>query len=319
MPAPAPGPGEVGVDLSAAGVNFPDLLMSRGKYQLRPPLPFVPGMEGAGVVRAVGPGVAAFAPGDRVIARMQLGAFAERCVVPSSHVAPLPQRFDMVTGAGFSVAAATAYTALVRRGRLEAGEWLVIHGASGGVGLAAVQVAKRLGARVIATGSDDRKLAVVRDHGADHLVNLRAEDWRARVLELTGGAGADVIYDPVGGETFETSLRALAWGGRLLVIGFAGGRIGTVKTNLPLLKSSEVVGVRSGEFGRRHPDLAGEDFRRLLAWAEEGALTPRISHTLPLAEAGKALQLLDERRVLGKVVLLIGENSSPLTGASPVA
>jgi NADPH2:quinone reductase len=304
VPPPELGPGDVRVRLAACGVNFPDLLMVENKYQHKPPLPFVPGMEGAGEVVEVGAGVTELGLGDQVITRQLTGAFAEECVVPEVRALRRPACFDAIQGAAFSVAYATAYHALVSRGGLRTGEWLLIHGASGGVGLAAVQLGSLFGARVIATGGDPAKLRIATEHGAEHAIDY-GRGFREQVKEITAGAGADVIYDPVGGDVFEESLRCINWGGRLLVVGFAGGRIAGLKTNLPLLKGCAVVGVRGGEYARRDPVQGRADLEVLLAWAEEGKLTPHVSHILPLERAAEALHLMADRKVVGKAVLRI--------------
>jgi len=302
--APAPlGPGQARVAMRAAGVNYPDLLMVAGGYQLRPPLPFTPGMEGAGVVVEAAPDAAPWRPGDRVIVRMRPGTFAEEVAVDADALLPMPASFSFEEAAAYMVGHGTAWHALADRGRLAAGETLLVHGASGGVGLAAVEVGKLLGARVIATGGDPAKLEAVRARGADETIDLR-DGFRERVLELTGGRGADVIYDPVGGEVFNGSLRCVAWRGRILVIGFPAG-IPNVPANLALLKGIAVVGVRAGEYARRDPALGRADRERLLKLADEGRLRPHVSHRLPLARAAEALELLRDRRVVGKAVLVM--------------
>ncbi len=301
---PEAGPGEVKIAMRAAGLNFPDVLMVAGGYQLKPELPFTPGMEAAGDVVAVGEGVEHVAPGDRVIAALRFGAFAERLVVPAASTMPMPDNWDYPTAAAFKAAYGTAFVGLVRRGQLEAGETLLVHGASGGVGLAAVELGKILGAKVIATGSNDDKLAVVKQYGADHVLNIaRAPDFREAVKDLTGGRGADVIYDPVGGDVFDQSTRCIAWEGRLLVIGFAGGRIPTVSANIPLIKGFSVIGVRAGEYARRAPEKGRENFDTLLAWAAQGRINPHVSHRFPLAEVKAAMQVIIDRQVVGKAVL----------------
>jgi NADPH2:quinone reductase len=303
LPCVAPGPREVLVRLHAASVNFPDLLMTKGLYQFRPDPPFVLGMEGAGVVAAVGSEVTQFAVGDRVLAHQKTGCYAERIVLPAGSVRPLPSRLDFAQGAAFQAAAVTAYVALVRKGGLASGETLLVHGASGGVGMAAVQLGRHLGARVIATGTSDEKLAVVREQGAHEVINLTREDLRDRVKELTGGRGADVIYDPIGGDVFDASTRCIAWDGRLLVIGFVSGRIPSIAANIPLIKGFSVVGVRAGEYGRRNPEKGAENLRAIDLLAEQGVFRPYIGARFPLERALDALRHIAERKVLGKVVI----------------
>jgi NADPH2:quinone reductase len=297
------GAGQVRVAMRGAGVNYPDLLMTAGGYQLKPPLPFTPGLEGAGTVAEVAPDVAGWRPGDRVIVRARPGTFAEEAVVGPEALLPMPQALSYAEGAALTVGYGTAWHALVDRGRLAAGETLLVHGASGGVGLAAVEIGKMLGARVIATGGDAAKLAVVKARGADEAIGTAA-GWRDRVLELTGGRGADVIYDPVGGDLFTQSLRCVAWRGRILVVGFPAG-VASLPANDVLLQGCAVIGVRAGEHGRREPEAARRNQERILALAGEGKLRPHISHRLPLARAAEALELLRDRKVVGKVVLVM--------------
>lgn len=302
MPSAALGPGQVRVRLMACGVNFPDALMVAGSYQHKPPLPFVPGMEAAGVVTEVAPEVAEFGPGDRVITRHRSGAYADEAMVPSGAVMPLPAGFDFTAGAAFGVAASTAWHALVQRGRLRTGQVLLVHGAGGGVGLAAVEIGRLLGARVIATAGAAERLEAARRRGAEDVIDHRREDVSARVLSLTGGAGADLVYDPVGGQIFETSLRCLAPGGRLLAVGFTGG-IPRPDLDRLLEREIAVVGVRAGEHGRRRPVEAAANARALLDLAGRGHLRPEVSKVLPLEHAAEALRLLLDRRIVGRVVL----------------
>ena len=278
---PEVGPTEVKVALHAAAVNFPDLLMVQGKYQFKPPLPFSPGFEGAGEVIAVGNAVTGFSVGDRVITRHRYGGFAEEIILPPQALIPLPGNFSYTQGAAFFGGYNTAYVALVCRGQLQSGEVLLVHGAAGGVGLAAVEIGKLLGATVIGTASTARKLEVIQQKKADHLINY-TEGFREQVLALTEGRGADMIYDPVGGDVLDESTRCIAWGGRLLVIGFAGGRIAEVRSNIPLIKGFSLVGVRAGEFGRRDPQAAQANEQVLMSWAKEGRLQPYISQIFPL-------------------------------------
>ena len=294
-------PGEVRVAVHAAGINFPDVLMAAGEYQLKPPLPFTPGMEAAGDVIEVN-GAAGIAVGDRVIVKMRHGAYADEAVVTASQLTPLPQAFDYAEGATFLAGHGTAYHALIDRGKVQPGEVLLVHGAGGGVGLAAVEMGKMLGATVIAAASSEEKLAVAQARGADHLVLYGREPFRDAVKRITEGRGADVVFDPVGGEVFENSVRCIAWGARLLVIGFTGG-IGLARTNLLLIKGASVLGVRAGEAVRRDPALGEARLKALLAWAEAGKIRPNVSHRLPLEEWAKAMRLLVDRKAIGRVAL----------------
>jgi NADPH:quinone reductase len=298
---PSPGKGEVKVRLRAASVNFPDILMVQGKYQLKPELPFSPGMEGAGDVVAVGDGVARVKAGDKVVVGSRFGCYAEEIVVPEGAVRALPSGFDYAKGAAYPAAYLTAYVGLVRRGLLQRGETLLVHGAAGGVGLAAVDLGKLLGARVIATASTEEKRAFLKNYGADHV--LPPSGFRETVKELTGGRGADVVYDPVGGDVFDESVRCIAFDGRLLVIGFTSGRIPTVSVNMPLIKGFSVVGVRAGEYGRQFPAKGVENIRTIDAWASEGKIRPHVCATFPLEGAHEAMAMLQNRQVIGKVVL----------------
>jgi NADPH2:quinone reductase len=300
---PPPGPGQVVVAIRAAGLNFPDTLMVAGRYQLKPPFPFSPGMEAAGEVYQVGPDVTAWKPGDRVVIRMRFGAFQEMMLVEAEALVALPDAFSYVEGACFHVAAATATHGVMQRGRLAPGETLLVHGAGGGVGLAAVEVGKLLGAQVVAVAGGDDKLAAARSRGADHLIDHRREDFRSRVMEITGGRGADVVFDPVGGDTFDASLRCTAWGGRLLVVGFAGGRIQTIPGNQPLLKGIDIVGVQALTHLLRDP-AGGQAYTRwMYHHAAEGHLRPHISATLPLECYEEALALLSSRQAVGRIAL----------------
>jgi len=295
-------PGEVRVAVHAAGINFPDILMAAGEYQLKPELPFTPGVEAAGEVTEVADGVAGFAAGDRVIVKMRHGAYADEAVVTLSQLVLLPRAFDYAEGATFLAAHGTAYHALIDRGQLKPGEVLLVHGAGGGVGLAAVEMGKFLGATVIAAASSEEKLGVAQAKGADHLVLYGREPFRDAVKRLTDGRGADVVFDPVGGAVFEESMRCIAWGARLLVIGFTGG-IGLARTNLLLIKGASVLGVRAGEAVRRNPDLAEVRIKKLLEWAEAGKIRPHISHRLPLEDYAQAMRLLVDRKAIGRVAL----------------
>ena len=300
---PDPGPGEVLVAVEAAGVNFADTLMVAGSYQEKPPFPFSPGLEMAGTVAAVGSGVTRVEPGQRVMALADWGCFAERALAREADVFPLPDGVESVVAAGFPITYGTAHGALVWRAALQPGETLLVHGAAGGAGLATVEVGKALGATVIATAGGPEKLAVAGAHGADHLIDYREEDIRERVKALTDGRGADVVFDPVGGRVFEDSLRAVPWGGRLLVIGFAAGDLPKIPANIVLVKNLSVLGFYWGAYRRRAPDLVEAQFRELFAWLGEGKLRPRVSETFDLAEAAAALELLSARKATGKVVL----------------
>lgn len=302
IPVPEVGAGEVLVHVAAASVNFPDLLMSQGKYQMKPELPFTQGMECAGIVEAVGEGVTDFAPGDRVVGGNKTGAFAEYAVLPAAGLSRVPEAMGFAEAAAYPAAYLTAYVALVRRANLQAGETLLVHGASGGVGMAAVDVGKLLGATVIATSASDRKLDTVLAHGADYVINV-SQGFRDKVKTLTGGRGADVIFDPVGGDVFDESVRCIAFDGRLLVIGFTSGRIPEVKVNMPLIKGFSVVGVRAGEYGRRFPQRGKENMAAIWKWAAEGKTRPRVHAELPLEDWREAYRLLTDREVVGKVVL----------------
>jgi len=301
-PSPVPGPGQVLVRVRAASVNFPDYLMTKGLYQLKPELPFTPGMEAAGDILALGPDVTGWTVGDRVVATMRFGAFAEEVLASAAGLMAIPPGFDYATGCAFPAAYSTAWVALRRRDYVKPGETLLVHGAAGGVGLAAVELGKLFGARVIATIGDDAKADVVRRYGADVVINYR-KGFREAVLEATGGRGADVIYDPVGGDVFDESTRCIAWGGRILIIGFAGGRIADLKTNMALIKGFSVVGVRAGEFARRNPPAGRENMEALLRLCAEGHINPHVSHRLPLEKAADAMKVLADRQVIGKCVL----------------
>ncbi|HEX2197142.1 MAG TPA: NADPH:quinone oxidoreductase family protein [Burkholderiales bacterium] len=304
LPSARPGPGEVVVTVKAASVNFPDVLIIQNKYQFKPPLPFSPGSELAGVVKEVGDGVTAFKPGDRVIAFTTYGAFAEEAKTEVGRLLPIPDGMDFASAAAFLLTYATSDHALRDRGALQAGETLLVLGAAGGVGLAAVEIGKALGARVIACASSPDKLAVCREHGADEGIDYAAEDLRERIKALTDGRGVDVVYDPVGGAFSEPAFRSLAWRGRLLVVGFAAGEIPKLPLNLPLLKGASLVGVFWGDFARREPRAFAEGVRQLGRWYAEGKLRPHVSQTLPLARAADALKLMAARQVKGKIVLI---------------
>jgi NADPH2:quinone reductase len=296
--------GEVRVAIHAAGINFPDILMVAGQYQLKPELPFTPGVEAAGEVTEITAGVAGVAVGDRVIVKMRHGAYADEAVVVPSQLTQLPSTFDDAEGATFLAAYGTAYHALIDRGQVKSGEVLLVHGASGGVGMAAVEIGKILGATVIAAASSEEKLAVAQANGADHLVLYAREPFRDAVKRITDGRGADVVFDPVGGEVFEDSMRCIAWGARILVIGFTGG-IGLARTNLLLIKGASVLGVRAGEAVRRNPAAGAVRIKQLLEWAEAGEIRPNVSHRLPLEEWATGMRLLIDRKAIGRVALMM--------------
>ncbi|HZR24623.1 MAG TPA: NADPH:quinone oxidoreductase family protein [Vicinamibacterales bacterium] len=302
-PSPVAGPGEVVVSVKACGVNFPDVLIIENKYQLKPPLPFSPGSELAGVVKSVGDGVTNARVGDRVLAITGYGAFAEEVKVDAKRLVPIPAGMDFVTAASFGLTYATSDHALRDRGELKAGETLLVLGAAGGVGIAAIEIGKALGARVIACASTDDKLAVCREHGADATINYATEDLRERIKALTDSKGPNVIYDPVGGPYTEPALRSIAWRGRLLVVGFAAGEIPKIPLNLTLLKGCSIVGVFWGDFARREPQHFAQSVDQLGRWFANGQLKPHVSATFPLERAADALKVMATRQVKGKLVL----------------
>ncbi|HRD28040.1 MAG TPA: NADPH:quinone oxidoreductase family protein [Caulobacter sp.] len=303
IPVPSPAAGEVLVAVKAASVNFPDLLMTRGEYQLKPPLPFVGGMELAGEIVALGEGVEAFAVGDAVVGGAKLGGFAAFATLPAATIRRKPDNLTFSQAAAIGAAYLTAWVALVRRARIEPGEWVLVHGAAGGVGLAAVDLARALGARVIAASASDEKLKIVADaYAPDAVVNVTG-GFRDKVRAITGGAEADVIYDPVGGEVFDESVRCIAFDGRLLVVGFTSGRIPTISVNMPLIKGFSVVGVRAGEYGRQFPDRGRENMDAVWKLAAEGVIRPRVHAELPLERWREAFDLLADRKVVGKAIL----------------
>ena len=310
LPAPSTGPGQVMIDVHAAGVNFADILMVAGQYQEKPPLPFVPGLEVAGTIRAIGPGVKRLTPRQRVMAVLDHGGFAEQAVVRESDVFPIPDDMDFAVAAAFTIAYGTAYGALRWRADLRPGELLLVTGAAGGVGLSAVEVGKALGASVIAGASGVDKLALAAARGADHVIDYRDQDLRTRLKEIAqrlGKAGIEVAFDPVGGDTFDALFRALAWNGRVVVIGFAGGRIQQIPANLLLVKNATALGFWWGSYRRHAPELLSPAFAELIGWWSQGLLRPHVSHRLPLGEAAEALKSLKERRATGKVVLTLKE------------
>jgi NADPH2:quinone reductase len=304
VPDPAPpGAGEIQVRLAARGVQYVDVLMLAGKYQFRPDPPFIPGGEGAGAVIAVGPDVTRFKPGDRVMSRHRLGAMAELGNCRADECDPVPAGMALDAAAVFRAAYHTAYHALLQRGRLQQGDWVLINGAAGGIGIAAIQVAKLFGATVIATASTEDKRAACRAEGADHAIDYR-DKLRDTVLALTRGRGVDIVYDPIGAAVFDESLRCLAWGGRILVLGFLGGGPSQPRTNYLLIKGLEVIGVRLGGVTDHQPEIGRANMRTLVELAGAGKLRPRISHRFPLARAADAFQALIDRQVVGKAVVV---------------
>lgn len=302
--SPRPGPGQVLVDVKASALNFPDGLMVQGLYQVKPPLPFSPGAELAGLIQEVGEGVQGLSVGDRIIGFPGVGAFAEECVVNAERLLPLPEGMDFATGAALVLTYGTSLHALADCGRLQAGETLLVLGAAGGVGAAAVEIGKAMGARVIAAASSDDKLALCRRLGADETINYSGEDLRKRALELTDGRGVDVVYDPVGGSYTESALRATAWRGRLLIVGFAAGDIPKIPLNLALLKERSLVGVYWGDSTRHDPRGHVKNMKQLMAWFAGGKIKPVVSEQVPLAEAPGAIARILSRQVKGKVVIL---------------
>jgi NADPH:quinone reductase len=308
VPSPTAGPGEVVVSVKAASVNFPDVLIIQNKYQIKPPLPFSPGSELAGVVKEVGGGVTRVKPGDRVMAVTTYGAFAEEVKTEASRLVPLPDGMDFATASAFLLTYGTSDHALSDRGALKAGERLLVLGAAGGVGVAAIEIGKALGAFVIACASSVGKLAVCREHGADATIDYATEDLRERIKALTAGEGIDVVYDPVGGAYTEPALRSLRWRGRLLVVGFAAGEIPKIPINLTLLKGCSIVGVNIGGFSKNEPDQFAARIGQLTRWFEEGKLRPHVSETMPLERAADALAPMAARQMQGKIVLLSGDD-----------
>ena len=302
-PPPVVGAGQLAVDVKAAGCNFFDILLVQGRYQVKPPFPFIPGGEIAGVVHDVGAGVSGFAPGDRVLAAVPVGGYAERIAVPASFAHRMPDSLSFEEGAALPIVYPTSYAGLVYRAALQPGETLLVHAAAGGVGLAAVQIGKALGARVLATAGGKEKLHIALEAGADVGIDYSEEDFVERVKEHTGGRGADVIYDSVGGEVFERSLKCIAWNGRLLVIGFASGKIPSVAANRILLKNVSVVGLHWGAYAKHEPARVPETFDALFRLYAEGKIRPVIYRRYPLEEAAAALAALGSRKTHGKVVL----------------
>jgi NADPH2:quinone reductase len=304
VPTPAPGPGEVLIKVKAASLNFPDALIVQGLYQVKPALPFSPGAELAGVVEAVGEAVDTVRPGDSVIASTGHGAFAGYCVAVANRVTPLPPGMDFESGAAFILTYGTSLHALQQCGHLQPGETLLVLGAAGGVGLAAIEIARAMGARVIAAASSADKLALCKQAGADELINYNDEDLRRRVEALTDGRGTDVVYDPVGGRYSEVALRATAWRGRFLVVGFAAGEIPKIPLNLALLKERAIIGVFWGDAMRRDPAQHQANMQLLGNWFAAGKVRPIISERVPLRDAADAIARMANRQVMGKVIVL---------------
>lgn len=301
---PLPSAGEVRIRVEAAAVNFPDLLMTRGEYQYKPALPFISGIECAGIIDAVGHGVDEARIGEAIVAGSRSGCMAQYLVVPADAAKPRPAGLDWAQAAAYRAAYLTAYVALVRRAQVKAGEWVLVHGAAGGVGLACVDLAQHLGARVIATSASPEKRSAIADLYGPEAVLDSAPGFRNDVKRITGGAGADIIFDPVGGDVFEESCRCIAFDGRLLVIGFTSGRIAEVSSNIPLIKGFSIMGVRAGEYGRRFPELGAQNLAAIDALAASGAIRPHVHAALPLDHWREAFDLLDQRKVVGKAILL---------------
>lgn len=302
VPTPEPGPGQVRIKVRAAAVNFPDLMQTRGEHQHKPEIPFVGGMELAGEVDALGEGVTDFAVGDEVCSGGR-GGFAEYAILPAATLRRKPATLTFGEAAGYPVAYLTAYVALTRAANVQPGEWVLVHGAAGGVGLAAVDYAKLLGAKVIAASASDEKLSVIElEYAPDATVNV-TNGFRERVKEITGGKGADVIYDPVGGDVFDESLRCIAFGGRILSIGFTSGRLPVLPVNIALIKGFSVHGVRAGEYGRQFPEKGRENNEAIWKLAEEGKVRPRVDREYPLSEWREAFETLAQRKVVGKTII----------------
>jgi NADPH:quinone reductase len=299
-----PGKGQVVISVKACGVNFPDALIIQGKYQSKPPFPFTPGSEVSGIVKELGEGVDAFEVGTKVLAFIGMGGFAEEVIADASQIIPMPPALDFTTASAFLLTYGTSHHALKDRAQLQSGETLLVLGAAGGVGLAAVELGKAMGARVIAAASSDEKLEVCKQHGADEVINYSTEDLKDRIKQLTSGKGVDVAFDPLGGDYSEPVLRSMAWGGRFLVIGFASGDIPRIPLNLPLLKVYSIVGVFWGSFMEQDPKHGRENIHELITWMNEGKLKPHVSATYPLEHVTDALHDLMERKVTGKAVLV---------------
>ena len=305
VPAPLLGSADIRIGIKACGVNYPDNLMIAGKYQFKPPLPFSPGFELAGEILEIGADVTHLQPGQRVAATSLFGAMAEEICVPAASALPIPETMDFVTAAGFTITYGTSYHALKQRAQLQPGEILLVLGAGGGVGLTAVELGVLMGAEVWAAASSDAKLELAAGRGASRLINYKKVALREQVKELTAAQGVDIIYDPVGGDLFEDCLRSIAWGGRILIIGFASGSIPQISANLPLLKGSSLVGVFWGTFAQREVEANRQNMSELLHWFEQGKLRPCISATYPLEDAPLAMRALADRQAKGKLVVTI--------------
>ena len=303
--APRPRRGEIRLKIRAAGVNFADSLILKGTYQVKAPLPVCPGGEVCGEVLELGEGVERLKVGDRVIAFSRTGGFCEECVAPADSAQVVVPEMGDAEAAGFPVVYGTSHLALWHKARLQPGETLVVHGAAGGVGLTAVEIGKALGARVIATASTPEKLEIAKKHGADEVINSSEEDLRVRIKEMTDGKGADVIYDPVGGEVFDASLRAINFEGRILVIGFAGGTIPQIPANIVMVKNVDILGLNYGNYRMHRPDVLTQSFAILMEWYKEGKIKPFVSETFPLEKAADAITHVMKRRALGKVVVVM--------------
>jgi len=305
MNEPIPNSDEVCIKVHAAGVNFPDILMVEGKYQVKPAFPFAPGAEAAGEIISIGDNITKYKIGQRVIAMTGHGAFAEIVKASEKKIIPLNDNVDFETASILPMVYGTSAHALIQRGKLKKGETLLVHGAAGGVGLAAVEIGKAMGARVIATASTDEKCQVAREHGADETINYSNGQFKEIVKSMTDGKGADVIYDPVGGDVFDQSLRCIAWEGRLLVVGFTSGRIPSAPANLALLKSCDIVGVFWGAFVERTPHINLENFEKLYKWIDQGFIKPRISMKVSLENTLDAMQAIADRKIIGKAIVKI--------------
>lgn len=303
LPSPQPGPGQVLINVKAAGVNFPDVLIIQNKYQFKPELPFTPGSELAGEIAALGPDVSHLQVGQKVIAFIGYGAFAEQVLAPAATVMPMPPGMDFETAAAITLTYGTSHHAVVDRAQLQAGETMLVLGAAGGVGLAAVEIGKALGARVVACASSEEKLAICREHGADACINYAEQDLREAIKQTCGKDGPNVIYDPVGGNFSEAAFRSIAWRGRHLVVGFANGEIPKLPLNLSLLKGASIVGVFWGEFAKREAKANLAAMRQMLGWMAEGKIKPHISARFALADTAQALQAMAARQVTGKAVI----------------
>ena len=306
LPSPAMRENGVRIQVHAAGINFLDTLLITGQYQVKPPLPFIPGAEAGGVVTEIASGVSAVKVGDRVMAMSELGCYAEELVTTADKVFPIPDKMDFVAAAGFPITYGTSHVALTYRAHLKSGEWLLVLGAAGGVGLTAIEIGKALGAKVIAAAGGAEKLAVAQQHGADHLLDYSREDIRERVKAITGGHGADVIYDAVGGDAFDAALRSVAWEGRVLIIGFAAGRIPQIPANIALVKNIDIIGFYWGSYQLHKPDVPRESFQQLFQLFDQGKLKPHVSRSFDLKDAPRALEFLKQRKSTGKVVLTMG-------------